>query len=164
MSKSPKRLASQSRPLLGRSADLIQSPCSRQTMRMRVSARLQATAAPEAPDPTIKTPTRSLPAMSAPARRAVVAPERPPTTHGLEQRPVALLELVALREGRTRLEPQRQQHAVVAIVGTQDDAPERHSGRTAGLVVGVDQSLAVVTAQRGESAAGLLGDRRQGLA
>src|SRR5262249_62065796 len=98
MSKSLKRLASQSRPLLGKSADLIQSPCSRQRMRIRVSARLQAIAAPEAPDPTIKTSTRSLPAMSVllARGRAVVAPERRPAAGGAEPPPTAPPPLVAL--------------------------------------------------------------------
>ena len=40
--------------------DCTQSPCSRHRMRMRVSARLQATAAPEAPAPMISTSTGSL--------------------------------------------------------------------------------------------------------
>src|SRR5262249_24207038 len=39
----------------GSVAGLIQSPCSRQTTFMRVSPRLQANAAPEAPAPTMRT-------------------------------------------------------------------------------------------------------------
>src|SRR5262249_36908174 len=39
----------------GSSAGFIQSPCSRQTTFMRVSARLQASAAPDAPAPMIST-------------------------------------------------------------------------------------------------------------
>src|SRR5262249_48591558 len=39
----------------GSSAGFIQSPCSRHTMRMRVSARLHASAAPDAPAPMIST-------------------------------------------------------------------------------------------------------------
>ena len=57
--------ASQSLPVLGYSAGFIQSPCSRQTMRMRVSAKLHATAAPDAPAPTMSTSTGS--AISRPA-------------------------------------------------------------------------------------------------
>src|ERR1035437_5171208 len=57
MSKSPYRRASQSRPLLGKSDCFIQSPCSRQRIFIRVPARLQATAAPEAPEPIISTST-----------------------------------------------------------------------------------------------------------
>src|ERR1700742_2365641 len=59
MSKSVWRRASQSRPLAGKSVDFIQSPCSRQRMCILVSARLQATAAPEAPAPMIRTSTGS---------------------------------------------------------------------------------------------------------
>ena len=50
---------SQFAALDGYSEGFIQSPCSRQTMRMRVSARLQAMAAPEAPAPMISTSTTS---------------------------------------------------------------------------------------------------------
>src|SRR5262249_7072547 len=137
MSKSLKRLASQSRPLVGKSADLIQSPCSRQRIRIRVSARLQATAAPEAPDPTIKTSTRSLPAMSAllARGRAVVAPEGRADADSVEQRPVTPFQIVALREGSPRLQPQRQQHAIVAVVGGQNHPTEGHRRGAAGLVV-----------------------------
>src|ERR1700761_7153508 len=51
--------ASQSRPVLGYSEGFIQSPCSRQRMCILVLARLQATAAPEAPAPAIRTSTGS---------------------------------------------------------------------------------------------------------
>src|SRR4051794_2821929 len=57
--QSPKARASQSRPVLGKVAGLIQPPCSRQTMCIFVSARLHATAAPDAPAPIIKTSTES---------------------------------------------------------------------------------------------------------
>src|SRR5829696_6722843 len=43
----------------------------------------------------------------------------------IEQRPVALLKHVALREWRAQLESERAQHAVVAVVALQDDADER---------------------------------------
>src|ERR1700675_329258 len=107
MLKSVKRRASQSRPLLGKSVDFTQSPCSRYRMRIFVSARLQAIAAPEAPEPMIRTSTRSLPAISAfpGSRRAVVAPERRALAHGVEQGPVALFQVVTLREGRAGLQP-----------------------------------------------------------
>ena len=49
--------ASQSRAVLGYSDGFIQSPCSRQRMCIFVSAKLKATAAPEAPAPMIKTST-----------------------------------------------------------------------------------------------------------
>src|SRR5215471_7889367 len=164
MSKSLKRLASQSRPLLGRSADLIQSPCSRQRIRIRVSARLQATAAPEAPDPTIKTSTRSLPAMSAflTCGRAIVAPERRAAADSVEQRPVALFQVVTLGEGSPRLQPQRQQYAIVAVVGGQDHPTEGHRRGAAGLVVGTDQGLPLVAIQYREGAAGLRANRGEG--
>src|SRR6516164_5304591 len=65
--KSPKARASQSRPVLGYVAGFIQPPCSRQRMCILVSARLQATAAPEAPAPMISTSTGSfMPAFPAP--------------------------------------------------------------------------------------------------
>ncbi len=50
---------SQSLPALGYSVGFNQSPCSRQTIRIRVSARVQAKAAPEAPAPMIRTSTGS---------------------------------------------------------------------------------------------------------
>jgi hypothetical protein len=54
-------------------------------MRIFVSARLQAIAAPEAPEPTIRTSTFSLPAISAHSRAgAIVAPERDTAAHGVE--------------------------------------------------------------------------------
>src|ERR1700746_1102973 len=58
--KSPKKRASQSRPVLGKLAGFIQPPCSRQRMCIFVSARLHATAAPDAPAPMINTSTGSL--------------------------------------------------------------------------------------------------------
>src|SRR6516165_6281903 len=57
MWKSSNWRASQSRAVLGYSEGFIQSPCSRQRMRILVSARLHATAAPEAPAPMIRTST-----------------------------------------------------------------------------------------------------------
>ena len=59
MAKSLSSRASQSRPVLGYSDGFIQSPCSRQRMCILVSARLQATAAPDAPAPMISTSTFS---------------------------------------------------------------------------------------------------------
>src|SRR5258707_5526645 len=102
MLKSVKRRASQSRPLLGKSVDFTQSPCSRHRMRILVSARLHAIAAPEAPEPMIRTSTRSFSAISAfsGSRGAVIAPERRALAHGVEQGPIPLLDGVALREGR----------------------------------------------------------------
>src|SRR6516162_8903387 len=161
MSKSPKRRASQSRLPLGKSADLIQSPCSRQRMRILVSARLQATAAPEAPEPMIRTSTLSLPAISG---RPVIAPERRALLDDLDQRPVALLQRVALRKRRPCLVPDGLEHAIVAIVGGEDRPPERHRGRTAGGVPSVDQRLALGAIETGEVARRLGLDRRQSLA
>src|SRR5215471_2182815 len=57
--KSPKKRASQSRPVLGYSAGFIQPPCSRQRMCILVSANDHAMAAPEAPAPMIRTSTGS---------------------------------------------------------------------------------------------------------
>src|ERR1700704_5159127 len=112
--------------MLGKSVDLTQSPCSRHRMRILVSARLQATAAPEAPEPMIRTSTRSLPAISAfpGSRGAVVAPEGRAMAHGVEQGPVSLVQGVALREGSAGLQPEGQQHTVVAVIGTHDHPPE----------------------------------------
>ena len=61
--------ASQSLPVLGYSAGFIQSPCSKQTMRMRVSAKLHATAAPDAPAPTMSTSTGSAIEIAPPSAR-----------------------------------------------------------------------------------------------
>src|SRR6266581_1825403 len=58
--KSPKARASQSRPVLGKAEGFIQPPCSRQRICIFVSARLHATAAPDAPAPMISTSTGSL--------------------------------------------------------------------------------------------------------
>src|SRR5436190_16159735 len=98
MAKSVWRRASQSRPLLGKSVGFIQSPCSRHRIRILVSARLQAAAAPEAPEPMIRTSTFSLPAISAVSigGGAVIAPELCSAPHGVEQRPIALLHVIAL--------------------------------------------------------------------
>ena len=52
--------------------------------------------------------------------------------HGVEQGPVALFQRVALGEGSAGLVPQRQQHAVVAVVGAQDHAAERQGRGAAG--------------------------------
>src|SRR5262249_1747612 len=62
-------------------AGSIQSPCSKQRMFMRVSARLQAKAAPDAPAPMIRTSTTSsdiilLPADVRTARRARASSRR----------------------------------------------------------------------------------------
>ena len=46
-------------PVAGIVLGFTQSPCSRQTIRILVSARLQATAAPDAPEPMIRTSTLS---------------------------------------------------------------------------------------------------------
>src|SRR5438309_12009291 len=113
-------------------------------MRIFVSARLQATAAPEAPDPMIRTSTLSLPAISAlPGKGAVVAPERRALAHGVEQGPVALFQGVALREGWSGLHLQSQQDAVVAVIGAQDH-PRESSGRGgANRIVVVDQGFSL---------------------
>src|SRR5258706_3574822 len=110
-------------------------------MRILVSARLQATAAPEAPEPTIRTSTRSLPAISAfPGRDgAVVAPERRAPAHGIEQGPVSLFQGVALREGSAGLQAERQQDTVIAIIGAQDHPAERCCRGSAAGVIVVDQ-------------------------
>ena len=67
-----------------------------------VSARLQATAAPDAPEPMISTSTMSLLAMSqrSGASRHILRP----AAHRIQQRPVALFQRVPLREWRPRLD------------------------------------------------------------
>ena len=55
-----------------------------------------------------------------------------PCLDGIEQRPVALLQRIALRERRAQLQPERAQHAVVAVVALQHDADERRGRRAAG--------------------------------
>src|SRR5580704_12874109 len=166
MSKSVWRRASQSRPLLGKSVDLIQSPCSRQRMRILVSARLQAIAAPEAPEPMIRTSTRSLPAISALPRggAAVVPPEGRAVAHGVEQGPVSLLEGVALREGRAGLHPEGQHDTIIAVIGGQDHPPEGRARCSAAGAIVVDQGFPSVAGHAGEGTNRLCGDRRQGLA
>src|SRR6516165_3608530 len=74
--KSPKKRASQSRPVLGYSAGFIQPPCSRQRMCILVSASDQATAAPDAPAPMIRTSTGSFIPGIFPTRRHRFAGDR----------------------------------------------------------------------------------------
>src|SRR5262245_56637145 len=68
----------------GYCAGSIQSPCSRHRMFMRVSARLHATAAPDAPAPTINTSTGSLAIRDEPPRidLARTTAVRRPSRHG----------------------------------------------------------------------------------
>src|SRR6516165_9158770 len=128
MSKSALRRSSQSRPLLGNSEDLIQSPCSRHRIFIRVSARLQATAAPEAPAPMIRTSTISSVERAASGlasavmsffRGVNVAPHSRPAAHRLQQGPIALFQLAALRIGRPRLDTEGAHHAIVAVITLQ---------------------------------------------
>src|SRR3984893_5852367 len=135
-------------------------------MRILVSARLQATAAPEAPEPMIRTSTRSLPAIAAlpGSRGAVVAPERRALAHGVEQGPVSLFKDVTLRKGRAGLQPEGQQDTVIAVIGAQNHPPEGRGRSSAARVVVVDQGFPRVAVQAGEGAQRLMGDRRQGLA
>src|ERR1700730_18251 len=124
-------------------------------MLILVSARLHGVAAPEAPEPMIRTSTRSLPAIGAlPGRRAaVVAPEGRALAHGVEQGPVSLFQRVALREGGAGLQPEGQQDTVVAVIGAHDHPPESYGrGAAAGVIV-VDQRFPPVAVQAGESAA-----------
>src|ERR1700686_4119241 len=54
-----------------------------------------------------------------------------PFADGFEQRPVALLDDVPLRERRTRLLAERAHHPVVAIIAKQHHADERRQRRCA---------------------------------
>src|SRR5262249_38523171 len=65
----------------GSSAGFIQSPCSRHTMRMRVSARLHASAAPDAPAPMIST-SATVSAITLPLARLPIAVRRPTANGG----------------------------------------------------------------------------------
>src|SRR6185312_16721693 len=47
---------------------------------------------------------------------------------GIEQRPVALGEHMPLRKWRAQFQPERAQHAIVAVVALQDDAGEHCGG------------------------------------
>ena len=60
----------------------------------------------------------------APSLRAP-AQTRRPRLDGIEQRPVAFRQHMPFRERRAQLQPERAQHAVVAVVALQDDAGER---------------------------------------
>ena len=51
--------------------------------------------------------------------------------HGIEQRPVALLQRISFRKRRPQLQPERTQHAIVAIIALQHDARERRRRRAA---------------------------------
>src|SRR5579864_4557954 len=101
---------------------------------MRVSAKLQATAAPEAPAPMIRTSTTSslgrtasgaAVALTSPSPTADVAPHPSSVAYRVEKRPVALFQHVAPRIRRARLEPQGAHHAVIAVVALQHGTPER---------------------------------------
>src|SRR5258708_38641683 len=100
---------------------------------MRVSARLHATAAPDARGPMIRTSTISSVGRTASGRAAAdmstapvvdIAPHPGPAAHRLEQRPLARLQHPPRGEGRPRLEPEGTQHAVVAVVALQHGTPE----------------------------------------
>src|SRR5438105_15839519 len=56
---------------------------------------------------------------------------RRPGLDGIEQRPVALLQHIALRKRRARLQSERAQYPVVAVVALEHDADERRCGRAA---------------------------------
>ena len=56
-----------------------------------------------------------------------------PLAHGIEQRPVALLDDMALRERRARLEAERAHHPVVAVVAKQHHANQGRQRRAAGF-------------------------------
>src|ERR1700746_3962531 len=108
--KSPKKRASQSRPVLGKLAGFIQPPCSRQRMCIFVSARLQATAAPDAPAPMISTSTGSLMfAFSAPVAACL---DRLPRCNAMPDLRRAAAELAALRLGHSR---RRRPHLLAAV-------------------------------------------------
>ena len=72
-------------------------------MRIFVSARLQATAPPEAPEPMMRTSTLSSMAPRSLGRRA---PERGAGLDRVEKGPVALVADMALGEGRAGFEPE----------------------------------------------------------
>src|SRR5271169_708370 len=103
---------------------------------MRVSARLHATAAPEAPAPIIRTSTISSVGRAALglASAAIslpppldVAPHSWPAAYHIQQGPITLFQHVTLRIGRTWFETERAHHAVVAVIALQYGAPEcRH--------------------------------------
>src|SRR6202041_922600 len=125
MSKSAQRRASQARPLLGNSDCFIQSPCSRHRMRIFVSARLHATAAPEAPEPMISTSTMSLRgSLIAGGLLSRVAPHFWPGANHVQQRPVALFQHVAFGERRPRFKAKRNHDAIVTVVALQNDPAE----------------------------------------
>src|ERR1044071_7889102 len=104
--------ASASRRVAGYSAGVIQSPCSRHTMCILVSAKLQATAAPEAPAPTIRTST-----LSGIFALRCLAPEWSLDLEGVQQGPVGLLLVRGVRERWSRRQRKRHQYAVIAVVG-----------------------------------------------
>src|SRR5579883_883659 len=105
---------------------------------MRVSARLQATAAPDAPAPMISTSTvssrgRAVSGVSSAATSlpslVAVAPHWRPAAHRVEQGPVARLQIMALGVGRPRFAAERAHDAVVAVVALQHHPSERGDGR-----------------------------------
>src|SRR6185369_10457128 len=139
MWKSEYRRASQSRPLVGKSVGLIQSPCSRHRIFIRVSARLQATAAPEAPEPMMSTSTISSVGRGTSGSGATaisgsppvnVPPHPRPAPHRVQQRPVALLDGMSLGERGARLKSQRDHHAIIAVVALQYGPTERGDRRS----------------------------------
>src|SRR5690349_23991082 len=91
MANLPPLRVSTSRRVAGYSAGFIQSPCSRHTMCILVSAKLQATAAPEAPAPMIRTST-----LSGIFALRCLAPDWSLCLAAVQPRPIALLQLIGL--------------------------------------------------------------------
>ncbi len=77
-----------------------------------------------------------------------------PRLHRIEQRPVALLQHIALRKRRAQLEAERAQHAIVAVVALQHDADERRGGGTAGGAEFLGDRVALGRIERGQRLAG----------
>src|ERR1700730_16460933 len=82
-------------------------------------------------------------------------------THGVEQRPVALLDLETLRKWWPDLQTQRSHDAIVPVVALQDDPLEIHQRLAAAFLQPSSGGLALRRLQIGKHAAGRLVERSQ---
>jgi hypothetical protein len=84
-----------------------------------------------------------------------------PLAHRVEQRLVALLDDVPLREWRARLLAEGTHHPVVAVVAKQHHADQRSERCAAGFTKSRGHLGSAPLAEAGESATGKRGEMRQ---
>src|SRR5580704_2306249 len=102
---------------------LIVAGPSARTIRGAASAAAEANA-------DLRTSRRFMPILLTPPELRA-PPQWRPRPDGVEQRPVAILQLVALRIRRPRLQSERADDPIVPVIALQHDAGERHHRRPA---------------------------------